>query len=598
MNAWFEKQHCRNDFTTFLFCLWLWLASFACAGADKASLDPETAFVLTHAIKNAGAVTFSWTIAEGNYLYRHKFKFISKTLGIEAGTPVFPRSESKRDKFFGNAEIYRRNVTVELPLNRLDAKVKRLVVEVGYQGCAENRVCYLPIRKTMTFDLPAAGNAAAGRITPPAVQPPDAGEPERIAAVLAGHSFGLILLSFFGFGLLLAFTPCVFPMIPIISGIVIGDGGERSTRRAFALSLSYVLASALTYTVFGLLAGVFGQNLQAFFQQPWVLIGTSGVFVLLALSMFGLFTLQMPALIQNRIMAVGSRQRRGNWLGAAMMGMLSALTIGPCVTAPLAGALIYIGQSGDALLGGLALFALGLGMGLPLLAIGTSAGRLLPRAGAWLQVTKTAFGVGLLAVAVWLLGRILPSPVMLTLWGLLLTVPLVYLGAKKLWKVAGFIALIYGLLLLIGGVTRPQRDYLAVLCTAAVACQAKPLAFDQVGTADELQQRLAEAAKKGQWLMLDFHADWCVSCLEMQNLTFTDPRVRTALSAFTLVQADVTEEGAAARELLRRFQLPGPPAILFFGPDRREQKSFRIVGTLGSEAFLTHLKRLTTTAAR
>jgi len=576
-----------------LFCLLFWPACGVFGADETELLDPEAAFELTHAVKNSGTLRFSWSMAEGYYLYRHKFKFASQTPGIEAGSPVLPKGEVKQDKFLGTVEILRDNVTAELPLRRLDPKANRVVIDLSYQGCAENRVCYLPIHKTVAFDLPEAGDAAAGSIMPPV-----AAEPERIAAVLAGHSLGLILLSFFGFGLLLAFTPCVFPMIPIISGIVIGDGAKLTTRRAFGLSLSYVLASALTYTVFGILAALFGQNLQALFQQPWVLIGASGIFVLLALSMFGLFTLQMPAFIQTRIASISSRQRRGNWLGAAMMGMLSALTIGPCVTAPLAGALIYIGQSGDALLGGLALFSLGLGMGLPLLAIGTSAGRLMPRAGAWLHVTKTIFGVGLLAVAIWLLGRILPSSVMWVLWALLLTVPLLYLGAKKLWKVTGAIVFIYGLLLLVGVVTRPQRDYLAVLCTAAVACQAEPLAFQHVETAAGLQQKLAEAGRKGQWLMLDFHADWCVSCLEMQNLTFSDPRVRAALSALTLVQADVTEEGAAARELLRRFQLVGPPAILFFGPDQREQKAFRIVGTMDSEAFLAHIERLTTTETR
>jgi len=573
-----------------LFCLLLWPACGVFAADETELLDPEAAFALTYAVKDSGTLTFSWSMAEGYYLYRHKFKFASQTPGIEAGVPVLPKGEVKQDKFLGNVEILRGKVTAELPLRRLDPKANRVVIDLIYQGCAENRVCYLPIHKTMAFDLPEAGDAAAGSIMPPV-----AAEPERIAAVLAGHSLGLIMLSFLGFGLLLAFTPCVFPMIPIISGIVIGDGAKLTTRRAFGLSLSYVLASALTYTVFGILAALFGQNLQAFFQQPWVLIGASGIFVLLALSMFGLFTLQMPAFIQTRIASLSSRQRRGNWLGAAMMGMLSALTIGPCVTAPLAGALIYIGQSGDALLGGLALFSLGLGMGLPLLLIGTSAGRLMPRAGAWLHVTKTVFGVGLLAVAIWLLGRILPSSVMWVLWSLLLTVPLLYLGSKKLWKVTGAIVFAYGLLLLVGVVTRPQRDYLEVLCTAAVACQAEPLAFQHVETAAGLQQKLAEAGRKGQWLMLDFHADWCVSCLEMQNLTFSDPRVRAALSALTLVQADVTEEGAAARELLRRFQLVGPPAILFFGPDQREQKAFRIVGTMDSEAFLAHIERLTMT---
>jgi len=573
-----------------LFCLLFWLAGGVFAADETELLDPDAAFELTHAVNDSGTLRFSWSIADGYYLYRHKFKFASQTPGIEAGGPVLSKGEVKQDKFLGNVEILRGKVTAELPLRRLDPKANRVVIDLSYQGCAENRVCYLPVHKTVAFDLPEAGAAAAGGTLPPV-----AAEPERIAAVLAGHSLGLILLSFLGFGLLLAFTPCVFPMIPIISGIVIGDGAALTTRRAFGLSLSYVLASALTYTVFGVLAGLFGQNLQAFFQQPWVLIGASGIFVLLALSMFGLFTLQMPAFIQTRIASVSSRQRRGNWLGAAMMGMLSALTIGPCVTAPLAGALIYIGQSGDALLGGLALFSLGLGMGLPLLLIGTSAGRLMPRAGAWLHVTKTIFGVGLLAVSIWLLGRILPPSVMWVLWALLLAVPLLYLGAKKLWKVTGAIVFIYGLLLLVGVITRPQRDFLEALCTAAVACQAEPLAFQHVETAAGLQQKLAEAGRKGQWLMLDFHADWCVSCLEMQNLTFSDPRVRTALSALTLVQADVTEGGAEARALLRRFQLVGPPAILFFGPDQREQKPFRIVGFMDSEAFLAHIERLATT---
>ncbi|MGR8952303.1 MAG: protein-disulfide reductase DsbD [Gammaproteobacteria bacterium] len=576
-----------------LLCCLMWgVSSAVFAGDEPELLEPEAAFELNAAAKYAETLTLSWAIADGYYLYRHKFNFASQTAGIELGVPQFPKGEGKRDKFFGHVEIYRDNVIVELPLRRLDAKAKRLAIDLSYQGCAEARVCYLPIRKTITLELPEMENAAAGITVPASGQSPGDAEPERIAAGLSAHSLGLTLASFFGFGLLLAFTPCVFPMIPIISGIVVGDGAEPSMRRAFALSLCYVLASALTYTVFGVLAGLFGQNLQAFFQQSWILIGTSGLFVLLALSMFGLFTLQMPACIQSRLASLSSRQRHGNWLGAIIMGMLSALTISPCVTAPLAGALIYIGQSGDALLGGLALFALGLGMGLPLLVIGTSAGEWLPRAGAWLHVTKTIFGVGLLAVSVWLLGRILPASAMLPLWGVLLSVPLLYLGWKKLWKVTGFIALIYTVLLLAGIMTQPQRDYLEFLCTAAVACHAEPLPFQKVETAAEFQQRLAEAEQKGQWLMLDFHADWCVTCLEMQNTTFADPRVRSALSALALVQADVTEEGAAARVLLSRFELIGPPAILFFGPDQRERKSFRIIGYMDSEAFLAQIKRL------
>jgi thiol:disulfide interchange protein DsbD len=574
-----------------LCCLWLWPAAAVFAAGDDGLPDPETAFVLTSAVKDAETLTFSWSIADGHYLYRHKFKFASKTAGIETGVAQFPKGEAKKDKFFGQVEIYRGKVTVELPLRRLDTKAKRLLIDLSYQGCAEARVCYLPIVKTLAFDLPEEDRAGAGATAPASGAFSGFGEPDRIAAELSAHPFGLTLASFFGFGLLLAFTPCVFPMIPIISGIVIGDRAEPNMRRAFMLSLCYVLASALTYAVFGVLAGLFGQNLQAFFQQPWILVGTSLLFVFLALSMFGLFTLQMPVFIQSRLASLGSRQRRGNWLGAIVMGMLSALTVSPCVTAPLAGALIYIGRSGDALLGGSALFALGLGMGLPLLLIGASAGKWLPRAGAWLHATKIVFGIGLLAVSLWLLGRILPTSVMPVLWGVLFMVPFLYLARQKLWKPFGVLALLYGIVLAVGILTRPQRDYLGFLCTAAVACQVEPLPFQKVETAADLEQRLVEAKRKGQWLMLDFHADWCTTCLEMQNTTFADPRVRAALSALTLVQADVTEEGAAARTLLGHFGLIGPPAIVFFGPDRRERKSLRIVGYMDSEAFLAQIKR-------
>jgi thiol:disulfide interchange protein DsbD len=575
-----------------LCCLWLWPAAAVLADDDDGLLDPEVAFVLTSAVKDPETLTFTWTIAEGHYLYRHKFEFASKTQGIEAGAPQFPEGETKKDKFFGQVEIYRGKVTVELPLRRLDGAAKRLLIDLSYQGCAEARVCYLPVRKTLAFDLPEAARAGAGITAPSGGTFRGFGEPDRIAAELSAHPFGLTLASFFGFGLLLAFTPCVFPMIPIVSGIVIGDRAEPSTRRAFALSLCYVLASALTYALFGVLAGLFGQNLQAFFQQPWILAGTSFLFMLLALSMFGLFTLQVPSSIQSRLATLSFRQRQGNWLGATGMGILSALTVSPCVTAPLAGALIYIGRSGNALLGGGALFALGLGMGLPLLLIGASVGKWLPRAGSWMHATRIVFGLGLLAVSLWLLGRILPTSAMPVLWSALFMVPFLYLGRQKRWKTFGVLALLYGIVLTAGIVTRPQRDYLGLLCTAAVACQAEPLPFHKVGTAAELEQRLAEAKRKGQWLMLDFHADWCITCLEMQNTTFADPRVRAALSALTLVQADVTEEGAAARALLGRFGLIGPPAVLFFGPDRRERKSFRIVGYRDSEAFLALIKRL------
>jgi thiol:disulfide interchange protein DsbD len=379
-------------------------------------------------------------------------------------------------------------------------------------------------------------------------------------------------------------------MIPILSGIIAGQGARLTTRRAFMLSLIYVLASAVTYTIFGVLAGLFGNNLQAFLQEPWVIIVFSGIFVLLACSMFGAFHLQMPSFIQTRFVIISAKQQRGNLLGTAVMGMLSALAIGPCVTAPLAGALIYIGQTGDAVLGGLALFSLGIGMGMPLLIIGTSAGKWLPKTGVWMNVTKAVFGVGLLAVAVWLLGRIMPPMVTESLWVALLIIPLMYLGWKRLWKGAGLVALTYAVLLLVGLATHQQRDYMQLLCVAAIACEEQSaLPFQKVKSADELQKTLAEAQAQGRWVMLDFYADWCASCKEMMLYTFSDPKVRDALSPVVLVQADVTQNLQADQALLKQFNLIGPPAILFFGPDQRERELYRVIGYMKAEKFLAQL---------
>ena len=448
----------------------------------------------------------------------------------------------------------------------------------------------MPIQKTLSFDL--SNNPINLGKTPTATtdNKPFASEQAGIAASLTSDSLWLVILSFLGFGVLLAFTPCVFPMIPILSGIIAGQGGRMTTRRAFMLSLSYVLASAVTYTIFGVLAGLFGSNLQAVFQEPWVIMVFSGIFVLLACSMFGAFQLQMPSFLQTKIALISGRQKSGNVFGAALMGMLSALAIGPCVTAPLAGALIYIGQTGDATLGGVALFSLGLGMGIPLLIIGTSAGRLLPKAGVWLNVTKAVFGLGLLAVAIWLLGRILPPMATLILWGALLIIPLLYLGWKKLWKGAGLVTLIYGMLLLVGIATHQQRDAMQLLCVAAVACEAQSaLPFQKVSSVDELQQVLMAAHAQGRWVMLDFYADWCTSCQEMAIYTFSNPKVRQALSSWILVQADVTQNLGVDQALLKNFSLIGPPAVLFFGPDQQERQAFRVIGYMKAEEFLAQL---------
>lgn len=576
----------------FLLCLIFWFAGQAYAVESDDLLSADQAFQFTSKAKTADRVVLSWHIASGYYLYRNKFKFVSLTPGINPGDQHFPPGHTKHDNLFGDVEVFRDHLEVEITLLRQDPKLDKLVLEVTFQGCADAGVCYMPEQQTVAFDLSDDNFNWWGLTSAFDDLSPLMSEQNSIAASLGGKSLWLIILSFLGFGLLLAFTPCVFPMIPILSGIIVGQGTRLTTRRAFMLSLGYVLASAATYTIFGVLAGLFGSNLQAFFQAPWAIIAFSGIFVLLACSMFGFFHLQMPAFIQTKIVIISARQQGGNLLGAIMMGMLSALAVGPCITAPLAGALIYIGQTGDAMLGGLALFSLGIGMGIPLLIIGTSAGKLLPKTGIWMNVTKAVFGIGLLAVAIWLLGRIMPPAVTQLLWLALLVIPLMYLGWKRLWKGVGLVALTYMVFLLVGIATHQQRDAMQLLCVAAVACEQQPaLPFQQVKTVEELQQTLAVAHAQGRWLMLDFYADWCASCKEMALYTFSDPKVRAALSSVVLVQADVTQNLPTDRALLKNFNLIGPPAILFFGPDQRERESYRVIGYMEAERFLAQLEQ-------
>ena len=567
-----------------------WFASQAFAVDSEDLLPADQAFQFTSKVEKADRLVLSWNIANGYYLYRNKFKFVSLTPGIKVGEQTFPPGHTKHDNFFGEVEVFRDHLDAEIALQRQDPKLNKLVLEVTFQGCADAGVCYMPVQQTISFDLSDKSFTWWGLTSASDNSTPFISEQDSIAASLGGRSLWLIILSFLGFGLLLAFTPCVFPMIPILSGIIIGQGTRLTTRRAFVLSLGYVLASAVTYTIFGVLAGLFGSSLQAFFQEPWVIIAFSAIFVLLACSTFGFFHIQMPAFIQNRLVNISAKQQGGNLLGAAVMGSLSALAIGPCITAPLAGALIYIGQTGDAMLGGLALFSLGIGMGIPLLIIGTSAGKLLPKAGVWMNVTKAVFGVGLLAVAVWLLGRVMPPMVTQLLWGALLIIPLMYLGWKKLWKGVGIAVSIYAVFLLVGLVTHQQRDAMQLLCVAAVACEAQPaLPFQKIKSVDDLQKILDEAHAQGRWVMLDVYADWCTSCKEMELYTFSDPKVREALSPVVLVQADVTQNLQPDQALLKKFNLIGPPAILFFGPDRRERESYRVIGYMKAEKFRAQL---------
>ncbi len=571
-------------------------------GNQEQFLPPEQVFILSAEVVNPHLLAITWNIKEGYYLYRDKFKFtLNDTTGITLGAPSLPKGKEKHDENFGLMEVYYHEVTAQILLNRDNLAATEIILTAHYQGCAEAGFCYPPMKQELQLSLPEATRATpTNSNSPNSTTNTPFTDQDRYARGLAENSLSLSMLSFFGLGLLLCFTPCVFPMIPILSSIIAGQGSTITTRRAFWLSLTYVLAMAATYTAAGVLAGLFGGNLQALFQSPWILGSFSLLFVLLALSMFGFYELQMPQAIQGRLTQLSNRQQGGTFIGVAIMGLLSALIVGPCMAAPLAGALVYIGQTGDAVLGGAALFALSLGMGLPLLIVGTSAGKLLPRAGSWMDSVKIVFGVLLLAVAIWMLERIIPASAILALWGTLLIVCAIYLGAletlqpeaggwRKLWKGLGIVMLVYGAMLLIGtlsGGKDPLRPLDGLRATGGTSA-AHALTFTQIKGVEGLQLALDNAHLQGRPVMLDFYADWCISCKEMEKKTFANPAVQNTLRDVVLLQADVTANDAQDQALLKKFGIFGPPSIMFFDPSGQELSQYRLVGFLEPERFNT-----------
>jgi thioredoxin:protein disulfide reductase len=577
----------------------------AVLAANDSFLSADQAFQLSSESKDSETIRLNWKIADGYHLYRDRFRFTlaeSPAPSVELLPIELPHGVELQEEL-GPREAYYHQISVDLRFKHATNDTGPFNLKLRYQGCADQGLCYPPIEKNLTLSLTEARG--------PTASPPSAGtiigqsEQDRIATTLMSGSLGWAVLSFFGFGLLMAFTPCVFPMIPILSGIIVGQGVAISTSRALLLSASYVISSAQTYTVFGLLAGLFGGNLQATFQSPWIIASFSCVFVLLSLSMFGFYELQIPAVLQERVSALSGKQRGGTLFSAAVMGALSALIVGPCMAAPLAGALVYIGQTGDALLGGLALFAMGLGMGAPLMLIGASAGTLLPRAGAWMTAIKSVFGIIMLGVAIWMLQRVIPPSLTLLLWGLLLLIAAVFLGAldtspqesssgRKLSKGIGISLLVYGIALLAGAAAN-NDDLLHPLKGIAIAGSRQPVtpktAFRKLNSPAALDAELEAARQAGQPVLLDFYADWCVSCKEMENNTFANPRVQAALSAYRLLQADVTENDDGEKSLLKRYGLVGPPATLFFDRNGVEHREGRLVGYMDPENFLAHLGR-------
>ena len=572
--------------------LLLWCAP---AGADDL-LRPEVAFKPSARALDGQTIEVRFEIANGYYLYRDKFRFTVEPDSTPLGKPVLPKGKEKMDETFGKVEVYYKGVAIRLPVERNSSGILPLTLMVSSQGCADAGICYPPQKQALRVELPDPSTSVAP------VDVTDSDESGRIAQLLRSADLWLVAASFFGFGLLLSLTPCTFPMIPILSGIIVGSGRNGRTvspLRGFALSLAYVLGMATTYTALGIVAGMTGTLLANALQNIWVLGAFALLFVILSFSMFGFYELQLPSFLQSKVSEEAAHFKGGSVLGVAVMGVLSALVVGPCVAAPLAGALLYIGQTGDALLGGLALFFLALGMGVPLLVVGVSAGTLLPRSGAWMEAVKKAFGVILLATALWIISPLIAVAAQMTGWALLLIVPAVHLRAidplppqarswQRFWKGLGLVMLIAGTAMLVGALSgaKDPLQPLSALRGAAQGNDKKSVSFERIRSVRELEQQLKTT---GQPIMLDFYADWCVSCKEMERFTFSDSRVQQQLAGWRLLQADVTANSEADQALLARFKLFGPPGILFFDRTGAEYK-IRVIGFQNAEEFLKTLK--------
>jgi len=535
-------------------------------------LPVNQAFVLTHDRQADGQMRLYFQIKPGYYLYQKRLKFD----GLAADQqPQLPAGLNHHDEFFGDTTVYRDQLELLIPANAQGQ------LRLGWQGCADAGLCYPP--QTTAIDLGGSVAAAAEQASDQA-----------LASGLQSASLAWSLLAFFGLGLLLAFTPCSLPMLPILAGLVLGNGA--SARRGWLLAGVYVLSMALVYAALGVVAALLGASLQAWLQQPWLLGSLAGLFVLLALPMFGAFELQLPAALRDRLALPEQGTRGGNLCGAALLGALSGLLLGPCMTAPLAGALLYIAHSGDVLQGALVLFSLGLGMGVPLLLLVTLGNRYLPRPGAWMNRVKGVFGFVFLAMALYTVRSLLAAPVLLALSGAWL-IALGWATWPALQRLPALRAIpllgaLWGGLLLVGAAAggddlwQPLRPFAGGPAPATV--QKADEHFVTVSSPEALQRELDAAKARGQWVMVDYYADWCVSCKVMEKQVFNRPDVQASLAGVHLLRLDVTADSAASRALLQRYQVPGPPSIIWLGPEGEERRARRITGEVDAAAFLQH----------
>ena len=571
---------------------------------DDEFLSPDQAFRFDAIPEGTDRIRLNWEIAEGYYLYRARIKVRTTSATAQLGTPQFPPGQVKTDEYFGKQEVYHHELAASVPVARSSGGELELPLEVTYQGCADAGLCYPPQTKSVVVRLPgSAGSGSDGARKPGASGSTGAGVASApgtpgAAAFLSQEWFSnalrgnllVALACFYLGGLVLSLTPCVLPMVPILSGIIVGSGKQMTTGRSFALSVSYVFGMALTYAIAGVASAAAGKEVQAMFQQWWVIALFAAVFLVLALSMFGLFTVQMPALVQSRLAELSNRQSAGTLGGVALMGALSALIVTTCVAPVLVGALLVISQTGAVVRGGAALFAAGIGMGTPLLLVGASARRLLPKPGPWMDLVKKLFGVLMLAVAVWMIERLVPERLALALWSVpALMLAWLLLGAFRersvlAWglRAAGAAAGLYGIALAAGSALG-GTDPLAPI--PAFAKPVSSLSFRAIHSVADLDREVSQARAQGHSVLVDFSADWCTSCKEMERYTFTDPTVQAALRQTVLLRANVTQNDADDQALLRHFGIFGPPTIAFYGADGRERAAYRVVGYMNAEDF-------------
>jgi thioredoxin:protein disulfide reductase len=596
-------------------------------------LPPDEAFRFNALADGPDSIRLIWGITDGYYLYRARIKASSDGASIKLGDLVLPTGDTKVDEYFGKQEVYHHDIVGSIAVARSGATGDLTVpLKVTYQGCATAGLCYPPITKTVSIVLPSAGGAAAG----PGGASTGAGGPaaaaaststmgasasttantptvgyisnqDRLASALQQGGLLTVLAIFFIGGLGLSLTPCVLPMVPILSGILVGEGDKITPWRGFSLALTYVQGMAITYAVAGAaFVLAFRQAPQGFFQQPWIVGLYVALFIALALAMFGTFTLQMPSAIQTRITSLSNQQRSGTYIGCLVMGALSALVATACVAPALIAALTVISQTGEVARGAAALYATALGMGVPLLVVGASAGSLLPKAGPWMDTIKSVFGVVFLGLAIYFLQPLIPSAMSMLLWSALAVISGFWIFTLKARdggpapaaiRAPGLLTLVYGIILLIGvaaGGDDPLQPLSALRANNGVTtAQVKEpaLAFDTIKSLDDLNKRAAAATAAGRPVMLDFYADWCTSCKEMERYTFTDKSVQDVLSNAVLLRADVTKNDALDQELLRHFGIFGPPTIAFYGPDGEERRNFRVVGYMKAADFASLAQR-------